>query len=53
MIGYPLEQIYQEVAYIAYYFHWNPESILSLEHRFRRRWVREIADINQKLNQGV
>ena len=53
MIGYPLEQIYQEVAYIAYYFHWNPKSILTLDHRFRRRWVSEIADINQKLNLGT
>jgi hypothetical protein len=53
MIGYPLEQIYQEVAYIAYYFHWNPQSILTLDHRFRRRWVSEIADINQKLNLGT
>ena len=24
-MGYPLEQLYQEVAYIAYYFHWNPD----------------------------
>ncbi len=53
MIGYPLEQIYQEMAYIAYYFHWSPEAILSLEHRFRRRWVTEISDINQKLNRGA
>jgi hypothetical protein len=53
MIGYPLEQLYQEVAYIAYYFHWQPESILTLDHRFRRRWVKEIAGINQKLNVGA
>ena len=53
MTGYPLEQIYQEVAYIAYYFHWLPETIMDLDHRFRRRWVTEIARINRRLNQGV
>jgi hypothetical protein len=53
MIGYPLEQLYQEVAYIAYYFHWMPESILGMDHRYRRRWVKEIADINKRLNQGA
>lgn len=53
MIGYPLEQLYQEVAYVAYYFHWQPESILTLDHRSRRRWVKEIAGINQKLNLGA
>ena len=53
MMGYPLDQMYQEVAYIAYYFHWHPEAILTLDHRFRRRWVTEIANINQRLNLGI
>jgi hypothetical protein len=53
MKGYPLEQLYREVAYIAYYFHWTPNEILAFDHRFRRRWVKEIADINRKLNQGT
>jgi len=48
-----LEHLYQEVAYIAYYFHWESDAILSMEHRFRRQWVKEIADINRKLNQGA
>jgi hypothetical protein len=52
VIGYPLNQLYQEVAYIAYYFHWMPESILEMDHLFRRRWVKEIGDINKRLNQG-
>ncbi|MBI9043740.1 MAG: hypothetical protein JEZ06_04595 [Anaerolineaceae bacterium] len=50
MIGYPLEQIFQEVAYISYYFHWPLDSVLQFEHRFRRRWVKEIAGINTRLN---
>jgi hypothetical protein len=47
---YPLEAIYEEVAFIAYHFHWGYETILSLEHRERRRWVEEISRINRRVN---
>ena len=30
-LGYPSEQLFEEVAYIAYHFHWSPEQILSLK----------------------
>lgn len=51
MRGYPLEQLYEEVAYIAYYFHWPLEHILELEHAERRQWVEEVAKINTKLSE--
>jgi hypothetical protein len=47
---YPLEAIYEEVAFIAYHFHWGYETVLSLEHRERRRWVEEISHINRRLS---
>lgn len=50
--GYPLERIYEEVAYLAYHFHWPSEQILEMEHSERRRWVEEVAAINRKLNQA-
>jgi hypothetical protein len=50
IVGYPLDQLHEEVAYIAYHFHWPLEQILSLEHADRRRWVEEISKINQRLN---
>ena len=50
-MGYPLDQLYEEVAYIAYYFHWPLSAILELEHAERRRWVEEIAGINQRLTE--
>ncbi|WP_410500717.1 DUF6760 family protein [Chroococcidiopsis sp. SAG 2025] len=40
----------EEVAYIAYHFHWSPEQIMQLEHRDRQQWVAEIARINQQFN---
>ena len=49
--GYPLKALYQEVAFVAYHFHWPPESIWNLEHGERRRWVEEISSINQRVNE--
>jgi hypothetical protein len=45
-----LERLHEEVAYIAYHFHWPLEDILDLEHRDRRRWAEEIAKINRRLS---
>jgi hypothetical protein len=53
MKGYPLEQLNEEVAYIAYHFHWPLETILNLEHRQRRTWVDEISKINARMNTAV
>ena len=50
---YPLERLYEEVAYIAYYFHWPMAEILELEHAERQRWVEEIANVNRRLSEGV
>jgi transcriptional antiterminator len=51
--GYPLDQLHEEVAYIAYHFHWPLERILELEHADRLRWCAEIARINERLNEQV
>ncbi|KAA0240156.1 MAG: hypothetical protein DYG91_14530 [Chloroflexi bacterium CFX7] len=51
--GYPLDRIYEEVAYLAYHFHWPADFILDLEHGERRRWVGEVAAINRRLNEAA
>ena len=51
MIGYPSDVLFEEVAFIAYYFHWPYEQIMRMEHRERRRWVDEVARINTRLNE--
>ncbi len=48
--GYPLDKLYEEVAYVAYHFHWPPDFVLELDHFERHRWVEQIAAINRKLN---
>jgi hypothetical protein len=50
-VTYAPDRIYEEVAYVAYHFHWGMDAILDLEHPQRRRYVREIANINERLNE--
>ena len=47
MIGYPLDRLYEEVAFIAYHFHWSFEDIVNMEHRERQKWCEEISRINR------
>jgi hypothetical protein len=47
---YPSEQLLEEVAYLAYHFHWSHDQIMTMEHRDRQQWVAQVAQINQKLN---
>jgi hypothetical protein len=42
--------VIEEVAFIAYHFHWAPETIMDFEHADRRRWVQEISGINERAN---
>jgi len=42
--------MYEEMAFIAYYFHWSQQEIMHLEHRTRRQWCEEISKINKKLS---
>lgn len=47
-----MKALYEEVAFVAYHFHWPPDAVLSLEHAERRRWVQEISAINEQINAG-
>lgn len=48
---YAVEGLYEEIAYVAYHFHWAHEEIIDLEHLRRKAFVREIAKINERLNE--
>ena len=50
-MGYPSDRLFEEVAYVAYHFHWPCDQILSMEHRERQQWVNEIAKINTRLSE--
>jgi transcriptional antiterminator len=48
-VTYAPQRLYEEVAYVAYHFHWALQDILDLEHPQRLRYVSEIARINTRL----
>ena len=50
---YAPDRIHEEVAYVAYHFHWALDAILDLEHGQRRRYVQEIASINTRISEEV
>jgi hypothetical protein len=52
VLGYPLQALYEEVAFVAYHFHWSPDDVMNFEHADRRRWVTEISAINERINEG-
>ena len=49
-MAYPVKSLYEEMAFIAYHFHWSHSEVMQLEHRERRRWCKEISSINRALD---
>ncbi|RKG72384.1 hypothetical protein D7W79_28635 [Corallococcus exercitus] len=49
MRGYPLDALHEEIAFLAYYLHWDHDTLLELEHRDRRRWCEEVSRINREV----
>jgi hypothetical protein len=52
IVSYPLENIFKEVAFLGYHFHWSREELMQMSHRERHRWVKEVSEINEKINKG-
>lgn len=50
MTVYPRESLYQEIAFICYYFHWELDAAMNLDHRQRRLWCGEISRINRLIS---
>ncbi|MCR5482487.1 MAG: hypothetical protein K6F52_06795 [Clostridia bacterium] len=50
MALYPEEELYREMSFISYYFHWSREDVMKLDHKSRRKWCSEISEINKSLN---
>ena len=49
---YATDRLHEEVAYVAYHFHWGLDALLDLEHADRRRYVEEIGRINARVQHG-
>jgi hypothetical protein len=50
ILSHPVGPILDEVAFIAYHFHWSQEEIMRMEHPDRRRWVEAISALNTAMN---
>jgi uncharacterized protein DUF6760 len=44
------DRLWEEIVYIAYHLHWSLDSILELDHQTRARVIKQIADINIRLD---
>lgn len=52
IVSYPLEKLTGEVAYLAYHLHWPLDQILEMEHQERHTWIKEVSEINKKINEA-
>lgn len=46
----PPKELYRQLSFISYYFHWSLEVGLSLPHLEREKFCREISQINRESN---
>ena len=49
---YATDRLYEELAYLAYHFHWSIDDLMDLEHGERRRYAAEIGRINTRISSG-
>lgn len=50
MTAYPVNLLYEEMAFIAHHFHWSHQELMYLDHGERRRWCSEITKMNRELD---
>lgn len=48
---YATDRVWEEVAYVAYYLHWDLDKILDLEHPVRTRVITEIGKIHTRASE--
>jgi len=48
-----LKRLYEEVAYVAYHFHWPHDQLMTLDHIERRQWVQQISELNLRINESA
>jgi len=51
-VSYPLENIFKEVAFLGYHFHWSRDTLMEMSHKERHQWVKEVSEINEKINKS-
>lgn len=49
----PPEEVWDEIAYLAYHLHWGLDALLDLEHGDRTRMVDAVATLNARAWEAV
>jgi hypothetical protein len=49
---YATDQVWEDVAYVAFHLHWSMDGILDLDHALRRRLITLIAQLDQQARSG-
>jgi hypothetical protein len=44
-----MDDLWQEMTYLAYHLHWDLDRLLDLEHADRIRMVEEVAALNRRV----
>jgi len=44
-----VDDLWQEMTYLAYHLHWDFDRLLDLEHPDRVRMVEEVASLNRRV----
>ncbi len=48
----PAGELYRQLSFISYYFHWPLDEVMELPHLERERFCQEISRINRQANEG-
>lgn len=46
----PPRELYRQLSFISYYFHWDLDTVLDLPHLEREKFCEEINRINREAN---
>jgi hypothetical protein len=49
MIVYPVDRLYEELAYLGLHMHWTYTELAQMDHQQRQRWVHEVETFNSRL----
>ncbi|MCA1842781.1 MAG: hypothetical protein LC792_06230 [Actinobacteria bacterium] len=47
------DEVWDEIAYLAYHLHWDLDALLDLEHADRLRMVDAVATLNERAWEAV
>ncbi len=53
MIRYDEDELWEEIAYLAYHLHWELDVLLDLSHADRGRMIDAVADLNERAWEAV